>query len=266
MRALRSGQVEQGIVTQDEVHYAEAAIPYDGGAHVLLLRDSLEDQLGSVHLVQRRVLFSAGVALADRPAARLRRGLDLRAPYPPARARGGPDRGRPVRRASDDSGGDELGELAARVRPYARPARSARRRPARVHRQCVARAADAAVLAGRLPGAARRRGARRADAPRVPRIDARSGRPADEARDRPARPLAAGCRPFARGARAGRPRRARPGRRRRVPAGCGGHGARARARRRRARSRSRTSCACSRSAASSSRTRSGTRLRARRSA
>jgi signal transduction histidine kinase len=113
MRALRSGELERGFVTQDEVHYAEAAIPYDGGAHVLLLRDSLENQLGSVHLVQRRVLFAAGAALLialllghggawifARRIRRLERAADRI-------AAGHFDE--PVH----DSGGDELGDLAA---------------------------------------------------------------------------------------------------------------------------------------------------------
>ena len=86
----------------------------------------------------------------------------------------------------------------ADVRPHARAPRDARPRPARVHRQRVARAADADLLARRLPRAARRRGARRRDAARVPRDDAGAGRAPDEARDRSARPLAARCRPPAR--------------------------------------------------------------------
>src|SRR5205823_6419321 len=90
-----------------------AGIPYDGGAHVLLLRDSLENQLGSVRLVQRRVLFAAGAALLialllgyggawmfARRIRRLERAADRI-------AAGQFDE--PVR----DSGGDELGDLAA---------------------------------------------------------------------------------------------------------------------------------------------------------
>ena len=113
MRALQSGDVERGFVTQDKVHYAEAAIPYDSGAHVLLLRDSLENQHGSVQLVQRRVLFAAGVALLialllgyggswmfARRIRRLERAADRI-------AAGHFDE--PVH----DSGGDELGDLAA---------------------------------------------------------------------------------------------------------------------------------------------------------
>ena len=111
-RALESGSVEQGFVTEGGVHYAEAAVPYDRGAFVLLLRDSLESQLGSVHLVQRRVLLAAGAALVialllgyggawmfARRIRRLERAAD--------RIAGG-DFDEPVR----DGGGDELGDLA----------------------------------------------------------------------------------------------------------------------------------------------------------
>ena len=62
-RALQSGKLQHGIVGKGDDRYAEAAIPYDGGVYVLLLRDSLANQLGSVRLVQRRVLLSAGAAL-----------------------------------------------------------------------------------------------------------------------------------------------------------------------------------------------------------
>jgi signal transduction histidine kinase len=83
-----------------------------GGRYVLLLRDSLQNQFGSVHLVQRRVLLSAGAALVialllgyggawmfARRIRRLERAAD--------RIAGG-HFDEPVR----DSGGDELGELA----------------------------------------------------------------------------------------------------------------------------------------------------------
>ena len=111
-RALQSGDLEHGFVREAEIRSAEAAVPIDRGAFVLLLRDSLESQLGSVHLVQRRVLLSAGVALVlalllgyggawifARRIRRLERAAD--------RIAGG-DFDEPVR----DSGGDELGDLA----------------------------------------------------------------------------------------------------------------------------------------------------------
>ena len=111
-RALQSGDLEHGFVREAEIRSAEAAVPIDRGAFVLLLRDSLESQLGSVHLVQRRVLLSAGVGLVlalllgyggawifARRIRRLERAAD--------RIAGG-DFDEPVR----DSGGDELGDLA----------------------------------------------------------------------------------------------------------------------------------------------------------
>ncbi len=95
------------------VHYAEAAFPTTAARTSCSLRDSLEDQLGSVHLVQRRVLFSAGAALLialllgyggawmfARRIRRLERAADRI-------AAGQFDE--PVH----DSGGDELGDLAA---------------------------------------------------------------------------------------------------------------------------------------------------------
>ena len=112
IRALQSGELEHGFVREAEIRSAEAAVPIDRGVFVLLLRDSLESQLGSVHLVQRRVLLSAGVGLVlalllgyggawifARRIRRLERAAD--------RIAGG-DFDEPVR----DSGGDELGDLA----------------------------------------------------------------------------------------------------------------------------------------------------------
>jgi two-component system OmpR family sensor kinase len=111
-RALQSGRPRHGVVQTGDERYAEAAIPFDGGEYVLLLRDSLQSQLGSVELVQRRVLLSAGVALLialalgyggawvfARRIRRLERAAD--------RIAGG-HFDEPVR----DSGGDELGDLA----------------------------------------------------------------------------------------------------------------------------------------------------------
>jgi signal transduction histidine kinase len=114
-RALQSGRLEHGFVTEGGVRYAESAISYStsDGTWVLLLRDSLESQLGSVHLVQRRVLLAAGAALVialllgyggawifARRIRRLERAAD--------RIAGG-DFDEPVR----DDGSDELGDLAA---------------------------------------------------------------------------------------------------------------------------------------------------------
>jgi signal transduction histidine kinase len=112
-RALAGGRLARGIVSRGDVHYAEAAIPFSGGAYVLMLSNSLESQLASVHHVQRRLLLAAGVALlvalalgyggAWMFARRIRR-LERAA----ERIAGGRF-DEPVR----DSGGDELGDLAA---------------------------------------------------------------------------------------------------------------------------------------------------------
>ena len=89
-----------------------------------------------------------------------------------------------------DPAPDELGQLARAFERMRLRLAQPRPRARRVHRERVARAADAAVLAGRLPRAARRRGDRRGDPGRVPRGDARPAEPPDEARDRPARSVA----------------------------------------------------------------------------
>jgi signal transduction histidine kinase len=111
-RAAATGRLQSGTVSHNDVRYAEAAVPFAGGRMVLLLRDSLTSQHGSVQLVQRRVLLSAGVALLialllgyggawafARRIRRLERAAD--------RIAGGRF-DQPVR----DSGGDELGDLA----------------------------------------------------------------------------------------------------------------------------------------------------------
>jgi signal transduction histidine kinase len=111
--ALASGRLAHGIVSREDEHYAEAAIPFSGDAYVLMLSNSLSSQLASVHHVQRRLLFAAGVALlvalllgygGARLFARRIRRLERAA----ERIAGGRF-DEPVR----DSGGDELGDLAA---------------------------------------------------------------------------------------------------------------------------------------------------------
>jgi len=111
-RAAQTNRLQSGTLSQRDDRWAEAAAPFAGGTFVLLLRDSLASQHGSVHLVQRRVLLSAGVALLialllgyggawafARRIRRLERAAD--------RIAGGRF-DEPVR----DSGGDELGDLA----------------------------------------------------------------------------------------------------------------------------------------------------------
>jgi signal transduction histidine kinase len=112
-RAGVAGHLESGTVKHGDDRWAEAAVPFRGGTYILLLRSSLASQHGSVHLVQRRVLLSAGVALLialllgyggawvfARRIRRLERAAD--------RIAGGRF-DEPVR----DTGGDELGDLAA---------------------------------------------------------------------------------------------------------------------------------------------------------
>ena len=111
-RAAKSGLLESGTVSNEDGRWAEAAVPFGNRGFVLLLRDSLASQHGSVNLVQRRVLLSAGVALLialllgyggawafARRIRRLERAAD--------RIAGGRF-DEPVR----DTGGDELGDLA----------------------------------------------------------------------------------------------------------------------------------------------------------
>ncbi len=111
-RALESGRLRHGILSRGDARYAEAAVPFADGKFVLLLRDSLDSQLGSVHLVKRRLVLAAGLALlialllgyggAWVFARRIRR-LERAA----ERIAGGRF-DEPV----IDSGGDELGDLA----------------------------------------------------------------------------------------------------------------------------------------------------------
>ena len=111
-RAYSTGRAQHGTVHEGEEDYAEAAEPVLGGGYVLLVRDSLQNQFGGVHLVQRRMLLAAGAALLialllgyggarvfARRIKRLERAAD--------RIAGGRF-DEPVR----DTGKDELGELA----------------------------------------------------------------------------------------------------------------------------------------------------------
>ncbi len=145
---------------------------------------------------------------AVRHRARIRARDALRAADPTARGRGRAHRGRRLRRRGLGRGPRRARPARARVRPDARTARLARAGARRVHRQRLARAADAPLLARGLPRAAERRGrARPVDARGVPRHDAGAGLAADAACDRAARPLA-----HRRGADDGRERGRRPGR------------------------------------------------------
>ena len=255
----------RGTVTRGGQTYAEVAYPI-GGSVVLLsglaarpaagrlrrapprLRSPARSRWSSrsCSATRARALFARRIRRLELAADRIAAGQLRRAGRRPRLGRARP--ARPL------------------VRADAAAARAPRPGPRRVHRQRLARAAHAALLARRLPGAARRPGARRGDARRVPRADARAGRPPDEARDRPARPLAARRRPAGGRAGADRPRASSPTSsarssapaRRRVA-----HPLELAARSRRS-SRSATPSACCRSAGSWSRTRSCTRRPGRR--
>jgi signal transduction histidine kinase len=108
---LDSGRPRQGTVTRGDRAYAEAAVPVLGGRFALLVRSPVE--LGSIQLVERRVLLAAGVALL----------IALLLGYGGARMFA--QRIRRLERAADriangrfdepvvDTGGGELGALAA---------------------------------------------------------------------------------------------------------------------------------------------------------
>ncbi|HEX3686424.1 MAG TPA: HAMP domain-containing sensor histidine kinase [Gaiellaceae bacterium] len=109
--ALDSDSAQHGAVTDGETTYAEAAVPVLRGSYALLVRDPVE--LGSIRLVERRVLLAAGVALL----------IALLLGYGGARMFA--QRIRRLERAADriangrfdepvvDTGGGELGALAA---------------------------------------------------------------------------------------------------------------------------------------------------------
>ncbi|MGZ8696392.1 MAG: ATP-binding protein [Gaiellaceae bacterium] len=111
LRAFAEERLVSGTVTTSGVRYAEAAYPLLGGP-VVLLRASLHDSLGSIHLVRSRLVVAGLIALAvslfvgylaasifARRIRRLERAAD--------RIASG-DFSQPV----VDSGRDELGQLA----------------------------------------------------------------------------------------------------------------------------------------------------------
>jgi signal transduction histidine kinase len=63
LKAALDEHSQHGTVERGERRYAETAVYVPDRSAVLLLTDSLQDQLSSVHQVQRRLLIAAGVAL-----------------------------------------------------------------------------------------------------------------------------------------------------------------------------------------------------------
>ena len=221
----------RGTVTRDGQTYAEVAYPL--GASVVLLSASLHDQL---QVVSRR----APAGLRRRRARdRLRRAARLRGRERSSRAGSAGSSTRPSgsRPGSFDEpvvdhGSDELGQLA---RSFERM----RLRLAHLDRargEFIANASHELrtplFSLGGLPRAARRPELDEATRDEFLGADARAGRAADEARHRPARPLAARRRPAHGRAGDDRPRRARRRARRRVPRPRGDRRPPARARRR----------------------------------
>ena len=202
LETARTSRVARGRVERRGRPFAEVAVPLFSG-DILLLSTPIEDQLATVRVVKRRLLYATGVALAIAAILGGGRRVPPRAAHPAPRARRQPDRGGRVRRARRRPRRRRARRARRSVRAHARPARAAGHRTQGVRRERVARAPHAAVLARRLPRADGGRGPRRGDARGVPRHDARAGRAAHEALGRPARPLAHGRGPTARGARGG---------------------------------------------------------------
>jgi len=65
VETTRTGRAGHGTVQEGDDHYAEAAVPVleAQGRYALVLRDSVQNQFGSVHLVQKRLLLAAGAGL-----------------------------------------------------------------------------------------------------------------------------------------------------------------------------------------------------------
>jgi signal transduction histidine kinase len=63
IRTLVTERAQHGTVERGDLRYAEAAVYVPNQSVALLLTDSLQDQLSSVHQVQRRLLIAAGAGL-----------------------------------------------------------------------------------------------------------------------------------------------------------------------------------------------------------
>ena len=172
--------------------YAEVAVARDGNGDDVLLSASLRDTLNDRARSSARVSATPGlVALA----IALLVGLRGRLVFARRLRRLEQAAERIARRASTsrsaDTGEDEVGQLAGAFERMRAAAGAARPRAARVHRERLARAADAALLARRLPRAPRDE---ELDEPTRREFLATMREQVErlcEARDRAARPLAA---------------------------------------------------------------------------
>ena len=139
----------------------------------------------NVALIRHQILIAGGIALLA--------ALGRSPPAPTIRAEAAAERlaEGDFSATIPDQGGDEVGQLAATLNEMQERLGTAGHRPQGLHRQRLARAADADLLAGRLRGAAGRGGARSRRAGGVRADDARAGGAADQAHGRSARPLEA---------------------------------------------------------------------------
>ena len=174
---------------------------------VIVLSTPLDDVEANVALIRRQTLIAGGIALAASLLAAF-----IAAGYHARRIRRLEEAAERVAQGDFSvpipvGSNDELGQLAETLDQMRRRLARARDRPPRLHRQRLARAADADRLARRLHRAARRRPEPDAETrARVRADDARADRAADEALDRPARPLPARRRRAQPAERADRPR------------------------------------------------------------
>ena len=173
VRAAATGMTQRGTVERGKRRFARSPYRFARQTRSYLLSDSLVDPLSS--------LPSRRTAAADRRP-------DRALSSPPSSARGGrlctraasagssgPSSGSPPVASTNRSSrraGDELGELAAAVERMRRRLGEPGSSQARVHRERLARAAHAAVLAWWLPRVDGGRRPGRGDPPGIPGDDA----------------------------------------------------------------------------------------------
>ena len=210
-----------GVESLAGVRSAEVAVPIPQGnpVWIAVFSESLAGGRGQRRPDQAPDPDRRGDRPRPRPDRRLLRGAGAVAPAEPARGRRPEGRRRRLRDPDPGRFRRRAGAAGADLQRDAAPPRRPRQRPQAVHRQRLARAADADLLARGLRRAARGRGSGSGRQGGVRAHDAPAGRAADQADHRPARPLAARRRRAGGLRRAGRPRRDRPG---------GGAGVRAR--------------------------------------
>ena len=193
-RAARHATLARGVVTRNGQSLRRGRLS-GRRTSVVLLSASLHDQLQAVSVVRRRVFVAGALATAFAVAPRLRRREPLHAPDPAARGR----RPSASRRATSTSPSSTTAPTSSASSPArssgcgsgsristARAASSSRT-PRTSSARRSSRSAGSSSCSTTRTSTSRPGG--------VPRPDARAGGAPDEARDRPARPLARGRRP-----------------------------------------------------------------------